>query len=213
MHSTFIIIGIIVLGIILSFIFVPYGAQPRRRDSFIRFLLTLLATLAGVFLAFQINNYQETQNEKGFLVSLLDQSASELEVEIEFIDRNYLSSNMDKLKGEELEEFIRIYPLSGVISLDILLNSALLPIFGSPSSANLHSVKRDLDTIRININSVAVVPDSKTTLIKSYKQWLTYLRQLLLVETSYVGGEISAEQASEQYKSLTDEFSSSSILD
>ena len=78
MHSTFIIIGIIVLGIILSLIYIPRITQPRRLDSFSKFLLTLLATLAGVFLAFQISSYQDTQNEKDFLVALLEQSASEL---------------------------------------------------------------------------------------------------------------------------------------
>ena len=78
MHSIFIIIGIIVLGIILSLIYIPRITQPRRLDSFSKFLLTLLATLAGVFLAFQISSYQDTQNEKDFLVALLEQSASEL---------------------------------------------------------------------------------------------------------------------------------------
>lgn len=57
MHSTFIIIGIIVLGIILSLIYIPRITQPKRLDAFSKFLLTLLATLAGVFLAFQISNY------------------------------------------------------------------------------------------------------------------------------------------------------------
>ena len=78
MHSIFIIIGIIILGIILSLIYIPRITQPRRLDSFSKFLLTLLATLAGVFLAFQISSYQDTQDEKDFLVALLEQSASEL---------------------------------------------------------------------------------------------------------------------------------------
>ncbi len=82
MHSIFIIIGIIVLGIILGLIYIPRITQPRRLDSFFKFLLTLLATLAGVFLAFQISSYQEIQNEKDFLAGLLDESAYEFELEI-----------------------------------------------------------------------------------------------------------------------------------
>ena len=56
MHSILIVIGIVVLGVFLCFVYLPRIMTPKRLDSLFHFILTLLATMTGVFLAFQISN-------------------------------------------------------------------------------------------------------------------------------------------------------------
>ena len=212
MHSTFIIIGIIVLGIILSLIYIPRITQPRRLDSFSKFLLTLLATLAGVFLAFQISSYQDTQNEKDFLVALLEQSASELQSEVEYIQVNYLSFIEGERDIAEFEQFINSHPMGGIVSLDILLNSTLLPRFASSSSGEIRVVKRDLETMRATINSNSITPHTRLEIIQSYILQMSYMRELLLTEVAYIQGDISDEEAEEEYNRLKIRLISSAPL-
>jgi len=202
MHSTFIIIGIIVLGIILSLIYIPRITQPKRLDAFSKFLLTLLATLAGVFLAFQISNYQEIQDEKDFSVALLEQSAFALQSEVEYIQVNYPSFIEGERDIVKFEQFINSHPMGGVVSLDILLNSTLLPRFASSSSGEIHVVKRDLETMRATINSTSIAPHTRLEIILSYIQQMSYMRKLLLAEVTYIQGDISDEEAEKAYNSL-----------
>ncbi|MFC1984335.1 hypothetical protein ACFLVO_04950 [Chloroflexota bacterium] len=212
MHSIFIIIGIIVLGIILSLIYIPRITQPRRLDSFSKFLLTLLATLAGVFLAFQISSYQDTQDEKDFLVALLEQSASELQSEVEYIQVNYLSFIEDERDIAEFEQFINSHPMGGIVSLDILLNSTLLPRFASSSSGEIRVVKRDLETMRATIKLTSIAPRTRLELIQPYIQQMSYMRELLLTEAAYIQGDISDEEAEEEYNRLKIRLISSVLL-
>lgn len=202
MLTIFIIIGIIVLGIILSLIHIPRTMDPKRRDSFFKFLITLLATLAGVFLAFQISNYQEIQDEKDFLVALLDQSASKLESEIEYVETNHLPIIESKQDSTDFERFVNLHPIRGIVSLDILLNSTLLPRFGSPSSSGIHVANRDLADMRTVINSTSADLSVRLELVRPYVQLMSLTRELLLTEISYVRGVMSDEEVSERYKTL-----------
>lgn len=202
MYSIFIIIGIIVLGIILSLIYIPRIAQPRRLDSFLKFLLTLLATLAGVFLAFQISRYQEIQNEESFLEALIEQAISELEYENEYIIANYFNFIEDKRDIAEFEQFINIHPIRGIVGLDILLNSTLLSKFASPSSGSIHVIEHNLSSTRATINSANIDSQVRLELIQSYVQQTSYLQKILLIEVTYIQGDISDEEAEEEYNSL-----------
>ena len=204
MHSLFIVIGIIVLGIILCFIYLPRIMTPRRLDSLFHFILTLLATLAGVFLAFQISSYQSVQNDKDFLVGLLDESAYEYELEIKSLEEDYLSLVED---NEEFEQLVKTHPLSTIISLEILTNSTLLFKFGSPSYTEIYAAKHELEDIRMSINSRDIDSSVKPALINSYTRWMSFMRELLLTESSYVRGDKSADGVSEYYRKLKSEFS------
>lgn len=207
MNVTFIIIGIVILGITLSLVYIPRITTPRRFDSFFKFLLTLLATLAGVFLAFQISNYQEVQNEKDFTVSLLDESAYEFGLEINSLEEDYLSIIDNKQDTTESEELVKAPPLHTIVSLEIVINSTLLPKFGSLGYTEIHAVKYEIDEIRMSISSLEVDPAIKPMLIKSYVQWCSYMREILLIESSYIRGDISADKASQRYEKLKSEFS------
>lgn len=202
MHSIFIIIGIIVLGIILSLIYIPRITQPKRLDSFLKFLLTLLATLAGVFLAFQISSYQETQNEESFLEALIEQSVSELEYENEYIIANYFTFIEHKRDIAEFEQFINIHPMRGIVSLDILLNSTLLSKFASPSSGRIGVIEHNISFMRATINSANIDSQVRLELMQSYVQQTSYLRKILLTEVAYIQGDISDEEAEEEYNSV-----------
>ncbi|MFC1984303.1 hypothetical protein ACFLVO_04770 [Chloroflexota bacterium] len=207
MNVTFIIIGIVILGIILSLVYIPRITSPRRLDSLFKFLLTLLATLAGVFLAFQISNYQEVQNEKDFIAGLLDESAYEFGLEINCLEEDYLSFIDNKQDIIESEELVKAPPLHTIVSLEIVINSTLLSKFGSSSYTEIHTVKHEIDGIRMSVNSPEVDPNVKLALIKSYVQWCSHMRELLLIESSYIRGNISADEVSRKYEKLITEFS------
>lgn len=207
MHSILIVTGIIVIGVILCFVYLPRIMTPRRLDSLFHFVLTLLATLAGVFLAFQISSYQSIQDDKDFLVGLLDESAYEHEFEIKSLEEDYLSLIEDKQDNKELEQLVKTHPLSTIISLEIIINSTLLPKFGSPSYTEIYTAKHELANIRMSINSRDIDPSAKPALINSYVRWLSYMQELLLTESSYVRDDKSADEVSEHYRNLKSEFS------
>ncbi|MFC1899645.1 hypothetical protein ACFLXP_04890 [Chloroflexota bacterium] len=202
MYTIIIIVGIVVLGVILSLIYIPHPRNPRRLDALFKFILTLIATLTGVFLAFQISSYQEIQQEKDFLVGLMEQSASGLQSDIYYIELNYLPYLEDKTDINEFEQLINMHPLQGNISLDIILNSTLLPRFASSSSSEIHVIKRDLETMRATINSNGITPHTRLALFQPYIQQMSYIRGLLLTEVTYIQGDISEEEAEEAYSSL-----------
>lgn len=202
MNTIIIVIGIIVLAIVLSLVYIPRITQPRRFDSLFKFLLTLLATLTGVFLAFQISHFQEIQNEKDFLAGLLDESAYEFELEIKYSEEDYLSLIESKQDTRELEQLINSHPLSTIISLEILTNSTLLSKFGSSSYPEIYYAKHSLQDIRMSINSRDIDSSVKPALIISYLQWMSYMRELLLTESAYVRGDISDEEVREKYNNI-----------
>jgi len=202
MYTISIIIGIIGLGIILSLVYLPRISQPRRFDSLFKFILTLLAMLAGVFIAFQISNYQENQNEKDFAVGLLGESVYEFELEIKYLNDYYQSYIENVKNNEELEQRIEARPLQGIISLDILINSTLLSKFGSTHSIIIHGTNHELREMRTSINSPIVNTSEKPALITSYIQQISYMREILLIEMTYIRGDISDEEIEKEYDKL-----------
>jgi hypothetical protein len=90
-----------------------------------------------------------------------------------------------------------------IIRLDILLNSTLLPRFGSPSSSGIRVAHRDLANTHIVINSTDADLNARLELVRPYVPLMSLMRELLLTEISYVRGFVSDEEVSEQYKILT----------
>ncbi|MFC2034110.1 hypothetical protein ACFLTT_01715 [Chloroflexota bacterium] len=202
MQTTIIITGIIILGVILSLAYIPNRMQPRRFDSLFKFLLTLLATLTGVFLAFQISNFQEVQQEKNFLLALLEQSATGLEVEIEIAQKNYNTHIESGSNINDFEQFMNTHPVRGNISLDIMLNSTLLPQFASSNYGEIGVIMLELQNYRDSINSNDVDPNIRLELLKSYMNDIYNLREILLTEISYIQGDISNEEVLDEYNKL-----------
>ncbi|MFC1995451.1 hypothetical protein ACFLVM_01050 [Chloroflexota bacterium] len=195
MYTISIVIVIIVIGIVLSLVYRPRISQPRRFDMLFQFILTLLATLAGVFIAFQISNYQESQNEKELLVGLISESVCEFELEIEDVNDYYRNSN-------ELEHRIEARPLRDIISLDVLMSTTLISKFGSSHSTFLHRTNHELREMRTSINSPIVNPSAKPALITSYIQQMSYMREILLKEMTFIQGDISDKEVEIEYNKL-----------
>ena len=86
--------------------------------------------------------------------------------------------------------------------MDILINSTLLPRFGSPSSSGIRIAHRDLANTHIVINSTNADLNARLELVRPYVQLMSLTRELLLTDISYVHGVISDEEVSEQYKTL-----------
>jgi len=158
--------------------------------------------LAGVFIAFQISNYQENQNEKDFAVGLLGESVYEFELEIKYLNDYYQSYIENVKNNEELEQRIEARPLQGIISLDILINSTLLSKFGSTHSIIIHGTNHELREMRTSINSPIVNTSEKPALITSYIQQISYMREILLIEMTYIRGDISDEEIEKEYDKL-----------
>lgn len=165
-----------------------------------------VATLTGVFLAFQISHFQEIQNEKDFLAGLLDESAYEFELEIKYLEEDYLNLIEGKQDTRELEQLINSHPLSTIISLEILTNSTLLSRFGSSSYTEIYNAKHSLQDTRMSINSRDIDISVKPALIISHLQWMSYMRELLLTESAYVRGDKSPDEVFEHYNKLKSEF-------
>ena len=202
MYTIIIVASIIVLGIILSLIYIPRTMQPRRFDSLFKFLLTLLATLTGVFLAFQMASFQEVQQEKEFLQALLEQSTSGLQIEIENVQANYNAYIEGGRDITEFEQFINTHPVRGNISLDIMSNSTLLPRFASSSYREINVLLPELQTHRDSINSHDIDPNVRLELFESYMYNINSLRGFLLTEITYIQGDISDEEAADEYNRI-----------
>ena len=202
MYTIIIIIGIVVLGITLSLAYLPRPDHPRRLDALFKFFLTLIATLTGVFLAFQISSHQEMLQEKNFLKGLMEQSASGLQSDIDYIETNYLPYLEDKADVGEFEQLINMHPLQGNISLGIILNSTLLPQFASSGYTEINTLVLNLQNYRDSINAHNVAPTARLGFITPYLENMRHLRECLLTEISYISGDISGEEARKTYDEL-----------
>lgn len=151
-----------------------------------------------MFLAFQISNYQEVQNEKDFAAGLLDESAYELELEINSLEEDYLNLIDKEQDSTESKELVKAPPLHTIISLEILMNSTLLPKYGSPGYPEIHTMKYEIDEIRMSASSPDVYPSARPALVRSYVKSCSYMRELLLLESSYIRGTTSANDVSQR---------------
>ncbi len=91
--------------------------------------------------------------------------------------------------------------------MEIITNSTLLPKFGSPSYTEIFVAKHELEDMRMSGDSRDIDTSTKPALISSYVRWKSYLRELLLTESSYVHDDKSAGDISEHYRKLKSELS------
>ena len=72
-----------------------------------------------------------------------------------------------------------------------------------------HKVKLDLKGVvfKRKLEGLEVDPSVKPALIRSYAQWSSHMQEVLLIESSYVRGNISADEVSQRYEELKTKFS------
>lgn len=125
---------------------------PEKSDVFINFALALVATFAGVFLAFNLSNMQIERSERSNLESLIGQSIDELNVEIAS-----LQGLPEFIKDRAEEDSIKMLnnnPIEDVVSVKFLISNQMFPKYCTQMGTMMMlRLVRDKEKVRAAINN------------------------------------------------------------
>lgn len=176
-------------------------AGQEKSDVIINFILALVATFAGVFLAFNLSNIQVEKSERDNLGSLLGQSIDELNIEV-----TILEGLPEFIRDREEEDSIKMLnnnPIEDVVSVEFLISNQLFPKYCTQMGAmTMLRLVRDKEKLREAINNQDLEFENRLDYIDIYREYIEDLRDLLLLERDYVGGKISSKEVAEGLNEL-----------
>ncbi|MCJ7630925.1 hypothetical protein MUP77_00795 [Candidatus Bathyarchaeota archaeon] len=177
------------------------GDGLEKSDVFVNFALALVATFAGVFLAFNLSNMQIERSERDNLESLIGQSIDELNVEIASLE-----GLPEFIKDREEEDSIKMLnnnPIEDVVSVEFLISNQMFPKYCTQMGTMMMlRLVRDKEKVREAINNQDFGCENRLLYIDKYREYIEDLRDLLLLERDYVSGEISSKQVAEGLNEL-----------
>jgi hypothetical protein len=175
-------------------------AGPEKSDVFINFTLSLVATFAGVFLAFNLSNIQIERSERHNLVSLISQSIDELDLEVTTLE------GLPEFIRDREEDSIKMLnnnPIEDVVSVEFLISNQMFPKYCTQMGTMMMlKLVRDKEKLREAINNQDFEFENRLNYIDYYREYIEDLRDLLLLERGYVSGEISSKQVAEGLNEL-----------
>jgi len=173
-----------------------------RTNTMVSFALGLLATFLGVLLAFNLTNYQAEKDERQNLVSLLDQSVTELNLEI--VRLKDLPAYIKDRTSEDSLKMINNNPLADVVSISYLTSNPLFPKYCSQMGAMaILTLARDKEKMRQAVNNPDFALENRLVYIDEYRKYIEDLRDVLVLERDHVRGNISALKVAEGMKALS----------
>jgi hypothetical protein len=177
------------------------GVGPEKSDVFVNFTLALVATFAGVFLAFNLSNMQIQRSERDNLGSLIGQSIDELNLEVASLE-----GLPEFIKDREEEDSIKMLnnnPIEDVVSVEFLISNQMFPKYCTQMGTMMMlRLVRDKEKFREAINNQDLEFENRLLYIDAYREYIEDLRDLLLLERDYVSGEISSKQVAEGLNEL-----------
>lgn len=169
---------------------------PEKSDVFINFALALVATFAGVFLAFNLSNMQVERSERDNLGSLIGQSIDELNIEITTLEG--LPEFIEDREEEDSIKMLNNNPIEDVVSVEFLISNQMFPKYCTQMGTMMMlRLVRDKEKLREAINNQDFEFENRLLYIDKYREYIEDLRDLLLLELGYVSGEISSKQVAE----------------
>jgi hypothetical protein len=177
------------------------AAEVEKPDVFVSLMLSLIATFAGVFLAFNLSNYQIDRGERRNLGGLIGQSIDELNFEIVSLE-----GLPEFIKDRGVEDSIKMLnnnPLEDVVSVKFLISNQLLPKYCTQIGVvTILRLVRDKEKLREAVNNKDFAFENRLIYMDKYREYIEDLRDILVLERDFVGGKISAKKVAEGMKSL-----------
>ena len=209
---TLLIVALVICALIVAALMAYVSSKTKKRgegkgvgleksDVFVNFTLALVATFAGVFLAFYLYNMQIERTERDNLEGLIDQSIGELNLEIE-----NLYGLPEFIWDREEEDSIKMLnnnPIEDVVSVEFLISNQMFPKYCTQmGTLMMLRINRDKERFREAINNQELQIEYRVLYIGFYLTYVEDLRDILLLERDYVSGEISNEQVAEEINEL-----------
>lgn len=161
------------------------------------FLITMLATFMGVYLAFELSEYQHQNEGKEELEANINRTLQGLEYEMQSMDvLLYFSNNTDV-------RIIDDNPITELPFLNLLAADTKLPIYGSVecTGAILKSIMR-LNNIRPSINDNNETPIQRKYFLKVYSNEIKYVTEVLKLELIYLHEGMTKEEFNKIHQDL-----------
>ncbi|MCL1038693.1 hypothetical protein L2750_16310 [Shewanella submarina] len=185
----------VILSLFGAFTFLPrFKGLVERYNTGINFLLTLIATMAGVMLAISITNYEAGQSEKQDVIKLLGAAISSVEQCHDY--------------SEELMEYFSKLPKDHALKTDFYQKNpppypGYLDTFLTQNivSKNLSGIAlAKLNESLINLKRVQMVN------VPLYIETLKLTNELLALEVRFQKGELTETQLDSRVNQLTEEL-------
>jgi len=187
------LIFFLVIVFFLGLIFLVYKQEESKRIGIIiSFLIAMFVTLMGVYLAFEISDYQNQIEGKESLEANINRAISELDTEKNNIE--ILAS----LSNDTNVSIIDENPIRELQTLNLLLADTDLPRYGSSEcTGTILSSIITLEKIRKNLNDNNSPPNRRYSELEMYFYEIKYINIILDLELMYLKGDLNEKKLKE----------------
>lgn len=191
-------IYLIVVVFFLGLIFLINKQEKSKRMGFIiSLLITMFATFMGVYLAFEISDYQNQIEGKELLEANINRTISELNREMNNLEFLLIMSNDTNVSMIDNNPIIELH------TLNLLLADSNLPRYGSTvCTETIISSIRTLDKMMASLNDRNLPPDRRYLYLEMYYYEIKYTNIVLNLELDYLHGNINEENLEEKRQDL-----------
>jgi len=197
---------------ILAAVFLVFGEKidkskkgkaefKENKKQLVGFILTLIATLLGVLWAFNLTEYQTIRNEKATLAGLIEQSVSEVNLEIA-----QLQGYPEFVEDRNIEESLKMLnnnPQMDLVSVNFLISNPSFPKYCTEmGTMAILRLTRDKEKIREAINNQDFELRNRLIYINTYREYLEDIRDALVLEQDHLLGHISSLEVAQGLDAL-----------
>ena len=203
----------LLLTIALIAVTVFYAVFPKFRKlreknfTLTNFIITLVATGAGVFLALYFSNIEEKHKEKANAVKILSVSDAELNGNMARIESAMAKIQMIDDSTYTFDDYIEIYKLEKEFNLNSLVNNSVVMRNLSAYGMISFTVRNDNTMYAFKQLNLSIrkgkIAYANALLI--YWEHLEIIGRIIKLEQEYIQGNVSSKNMIEKYAVIENE--------
>lgn len=199
--TTYIIIVFVLLLISLILLNLRHFEKLRKNDKTFSFLLSLLSTFVGFFIALAINTNLDNQKQKQNLIKILNAANLSLENTEMKVQGMYLNP---ALSGKDINEVVYYSPLEmPKMYASLETNSLVTDYFSNNAFQSYILCSDNMRSFLKKINAENVSEESRLRLLNDFKAYLKIAKKINEIEIQYLDGKLSNTQETNELDKIS----------
>ena len=206
---TYIIISLILIIISLCLInFRKESPWRQNHNQTLNFIISLISTFTGLFIALSVNTFLDNINKKDNLIKLLNTTILAIENCQMKTKGMYLNTSKS---GVNLTETLKKTPVTLPKLYPQLETNSLVNDYFTPNAFQAYIVCIDnMDTFVKNLgNTEQTNNGTKIEILSKYLKYLEFAKSLNQLEVERLEGNITEQQETNSLKIIVDQFTTS----
>ena len=205
----YLLITIVLIAATVIYAVFPKFRKVREKNTILTtFIITLVATGAGVFLALYFSNIEEKHKEKANAVKILSASRAELEGNMQRVTeaKDYIRQINDS--SYTFENYVADYKIEKEFNLRNVIDNDIIIRNLSPEGLYFYTLWNDNAAYAFKqlINSISKGEMFYIEGLFIYLLHLDAIRKMIDLEEKYIQGKISHKDVQYEYLNIQNEF-------